>query len=76
MIHIHPAGILALIALAMCWILAVVLYRVGTAGSVASAAMPNTQNTPEYAAFRKMQVYETALADAQRLESELLTIKS
>jgi hypothetical protein len=35
MLHIHPVGILALIALAMCWILAVVLYRVGTAGSVA-----------------------------------------
>jgi len=32
---------------------------------VASTAMPNTQNTPEYAAFRKMQVYEAALAEAQ-----------
>ena len=31
---------------------------------VASAAMPNTQNTPEYAAFRKMQVYEEAVAEA------------
>jgi hypothetical protein len=31
---------------------------------VASAAMPNTDNTPEYAAFRKMQVYEAALVDA------------
>ena len=31
---------------------------------VASAAMPNTQNTPEYAAFRKMQVYESALSEA------------
>ena len=28
-------GILALVAVAMCWSLAVVLYRVGTAGSVA-----------------------------------------
>jgi len=26
--------------------------------------MPNTQNTPEYAAFRKMQVYEEAVAEA------------
>jgi hypothetical protein len=26
--------------------------------------MPNTQNTPEYAVFRKMQVYEAALAEA------------
>jgi hypothetical protein len=31
---------------------------------VASVAMPNTENTPEYAAYRKMQVYESALADA------------
>jgi len=33
---------------------------------VASAAMPNTQNTPEYAAFRKMQVYEAAVTEAQQ----------
>ena len=32
---------------------------------VASAAMPNTNNTPEYAAFRKMQVYEAAFSEAQ-----------
>lgn len=32
---------------------------------VASTAMPNTENTPEYAAFRKMQVYETAVAEAR-----------
>jgi len=31
---------------------------------VATAAMPNTKNTPEYAAFRKMQVYEAAIAEA------------
>ena len=31
---------------------------------VAAAAMPNTENTPEYTAFRKMQVYESALAEA------------
>lgn len=31
---------------------------------VASAAMPNTENTPEYAMFRKLQVYEAALAEA------------
>lgn len=31
---------------------------------VAAAAMPNTENTPEYAAFRKMQVYESALSEA------------
>lgn len=35
------------------------------ADRVASAAMPNTKNTPEYLAFRKMQVYESALAEAQ-----------
>jgi hypothetical protein len=33
---------------------------------VASTAMPNTQNTPEYTTFRKMQVYESALAEAQQ----------
>lgn len=31
---------------------------------VASAAMPNTVNTPEYAAFRKLQVYEAAVSEA------------
>ena len=31
---------------------------------VANAAMPNTRDTPEYAAFRKLQVYEAAVADA------------
>lgn len=34
------------------------------ADHVASAAMPNTQNTAEYVAFRKMQVYEEAVAEA------------
>ena len=38
------------------------------ADRVASAAMPDTKNTPEYAAFRKMQVYESALAEAQHQE--------
>jgi len=33
---------------------------------VASVAMPNTENTPEYAAHRKMQVYEAALTEAQQ----------
>jgi len=33
---------------------------------VANAAMPNTRNTPEYAAHRKMQVYETAVAEAHQ----------
>lgn len=31
---------------------------------VASAAMPNTKSTPEYLAFRKMQVYEAAVGEA------------
>ncbi len=31
---------------------------------VVSVAMPNTQNTPEYIAFRKLQVYEAALTEA------------
>jgi hypothetical protein len=34
------------------------------AENVASKAMPNTKNTPEYAAHRKMQVYEAAVAEA------------
>jgi uncharacterized membrane protein YebE (DUF533 family) len=34
------------------------------AEGVASVAMPNTQNTPEYAAHRKMQVYEAAVGEA------------
>ena len=37
------------------------------------AAMPNTENTPEYAMFRKMQVYEAALTDAEAIEGELRT---
>lgn len=31
---------------------------------VAARAMPGTENTPEYIAFRKMQVYENALIEA------------
>jgi hypothetical protein len=31
---------------------------------VASSAMPNTRNTPEYTMYRKMQVYESALIEA------------
>jgi hypothetical protein len=31
---------------------------------IVTLAMPNTQNTPEYAAYRKLQVYEAALEDA------------
>lgn len=34
------------------------------AEGVATRAMPNTKNTPEYAAFRKMQVYEEAVYEA------------
>ena len=31
---------------------------------VSEAAMPKTRNTPEYASYRKLQVYEAALQDA------------
>ncbi len=31
---------------------------------IATLAMPNTQNTPEYAAYKKLQVYEAALEEA------------
>ena len=34
------------------------------ADRVASAAMPNTVNTPEYTAFRKLKVYEATVAEA------------
>jgi hypothetical protein len=34
------------------------------ADSVATVAMPRTQDTPEYVAFRKMQVYEAAVVEA------------
>jgi hypothetical protein len=36
------------------------------AEGVASAAMPNTHDTPQYAAFRKLQVYEAAVEEALR----------
>jgi len=36
------------------------------AGKIATLATPNTQNTPEYAAFRKMQVYEAACEEAMQ----------
>ncbi len=36
------------------------------AEGVASVAMPNTHNTPQYAAFRKLQVYEAAVDEALR----------
>ncbi|MEJ2516154.1 MAG: hypothetical protein P8102_13180 [Gammaproteobacteria bacterium] len=38
------------------------------AEKVAGAAMPNTTNTPEYVAFRKLQVYESAVAEAMQEE--------
>lgn len=34
------------------------------ADRVSKAVMPNTTDTPEYAAYKKLQVYEAALADA------------
>lgn len=34
------------------------------ADRVAGAAMPNTHDTPEYAAFRKLKVYEAAVSEA------------
>jgi len=33
---------------------------------VASRAVPNTNNTPEYVSYRKMKVYEAAVAEAQQ----------
>ncbi len=34
------------------------------ADRVSKAVMPNTTDTPEYAAYKKLQVYEAALTDA------------
>jgi len=49
---------------------AVVMYFVAPlqrfAESVASAAMPNTRNTPEYVTYRKMRVFEAALTEAMQ----------
>lgn len=51
MFHADPRGILA------------PLQRF--AERIAGLAMPNTLNTAEYAAFRKLQVYEAAVAEAR-----------
>lgn len=41
------------------------------AGCFGGAVMPNTSDTPEDAAYRKMRVYEAAVADAAALERDL-----
>lgn len=56
-------GVAGLLASALVVFFLVPLQRF--AERVASMAMPNTENTPEYAAYRKMQVYEAALAEAR-----------
>jgi hypothetical protein len=55
-------NIAGLVASAMVVFFLVPLQRF--AERVASVAMPSTENTPEYAMFRKLQVYEAALAEA------------
>lgn len=55
-------NIVGLIASAMVVFFLVPLQRF--AERVASVAMPNTENTPEYTMFRKLQVYEAALTEA------------
>ena len=55
-------NIIGLIASAMVVFFLVPLQRF--AERVANAAMPNTENTTEYAMFRKLQVYEAALIEA------------
>ena len=57
-------GVFGLLAAAVVVFLLAPLQRF--AEKIASAAMPNTHNTPEYAAHRKMQVYEAAFAEAQQ----------
>jgi hypothetical protein len=46
------------------------------AGKTVSVAVPNTRNKPEYAAYRKMQVYEVALAESleRDLQAGLMSI--
>ena len=50
------------------WAAAIVVFFLAPlqrfAERVATVAMPNTHNTPEYETFRKMQVYEAALTEA------------
>ena len=62
-------GLFGLGTVALYWVFAVVVFFLAPlqrfAETVASVAMPNTENTPEYAAHRKMQVYEAAVAEAQ-----------
>lgn len=55
-------GIAGIIAAAVVVVFLVPLQRF--AERVASAAMPGTKKTPEYIAFRKMQVYESAVSEA------------
>jgi hypothetical protein len=55
-------NIIGLVASALVVFFLVPLQRF--AERVASVAMPNTENTPEYAMFRKLQVYEAALTEA------------
>lgn len=55
-------NVLGLLASALVVFFLVPLQRF--AESVASAAMPHTQDTPEYVAYRKLQVYEAALIEA------------
>lgn len=57
-------GVFGLLAAAVVVFLLAPLQRF--AEKIASAAMPNTHNTPEYAAHRKMQVYEAAVLEAQQ----------
>ena len=53
----YATGILGVIAIAACLALAVALYRI--------TSVSGTARMPEYTSFRKMQVYEEALNEAQ-----------
>ncbi len=53
MFQANAVGILGLAAIVVFFLAPLQCF----AERVASVAMPNTQNTPEYAAFRKLQVY-------------------
>ena len=75
MFQFSPNGILTLVALAMCWSLAVVLYCVGATGSVArklSLLLVVEGATLISTGYLDLFLTESARADATALEKDLL----
>jgi len=67
---VYALGTLLAVPLIACGILRTQLFNIDLRirwtlkQSTLAAAMPHTRNTPEYVAFRKMQVYESAYTEA------------